>query len=199
GRLEGRVGWAGTPLALHYPSLHGQLRLDVARGQFLKADPGAAKLLGVLSLQALPRRLLLDFRDVFAEGFSFDQAQGDVRIREGMASTDNLQIRGVNAVVRMQGSADLARETQDLQVLILPEVDAGTASLLAGLAVNPVVGLTSFLAQLFLRQPLRQANTQLYRIDGPWREPRITRLPLPAGGAVPAAPATSEAASGARP
>ncbi|MFY7872583.1 MAG: AsmA-like C-terminal region-containing protein, partial [Limnohabitans sp.] len=93
----------------------------------------------------------------------------------------------------------LARETQDLQVLILPEVDAGTASLLAGLAVNPVVGLTSFLAQLFLRQPLRQANTQLYRIDGPWREPRITRLPLPAGGAVPAAPATSEAASGARP
>ena len=199
GRLEGRIGWAGTPLALHYPSLHGQLRLDVARGQFLKADPGAAKLLGVLSLQALPRRLLLDFRDVFAEGFSFDQAQGDVRIREGMASTDNLQIRGINAVVRMQGSADLARETQDLRVLILPEVDAGTASLLAGLAVNPVVGLTSFLAQLFLRQPLRQANTQLFRIDGPWRDPRITRLPLPAGSAVPAAPAGSEAASGARP
>ncbi len=199
GRLEGRVGWAGTPIALHYPSLHGQLRIDVARGQFLKADPGAAKLLGVLSLQALPRRLLLDFRDVFAEGFSFDQAQGDVRIREGMASTDNLQIRGINAVVQMQGSADLARETQDLRVLILPEVDAGTASLLAGLAVNPVVGLTSFLAQLFLRQPLRQANTQLFRIDGPWREPRITRLPLPAAGALPAAPASAEPASGARP
>ena len=178
GRLQGRVGWAGTPLALHYPSLNGQLHLDLARGQFLKADAGAAKLLGVLSLQALPRRLLLDFRDVFAEGFAFDAAQGDVSIREGMASTRNLQIRGVNAVVQMQGSADLARETQDLQVLILPEVDTGTASLVAGLTVNPVVGLTTYLAQLFLRQPLRQANTQAFRIDGSWRDPRITRMPL---------------------
>lgn len=196
GRLQGRVGWAGTPLALHYPSLNGQLHLDLSRGQFLKADAGAAKLLGVLSLQALPRRLLLDFRDVFAEGFAFDAAQGDVSIREGMASTRNLQIRGVNAVVQMQGGADLARETQDLQVLILPEVDTGTASLVAGLAVNPVVGLTTYLAQLFLRQPLRQANTQLFRIDGPWRDPRITRVPvapLPVPGAVPSPPAASPA------
>jgi len=102
-----------------------------------------------------------------------------VQVREGMASTDNLQIRGVNAQVQMAGSADLARETQDLRVLILPELDTGTASLVAGLTVNPVVGLTTYLAQLFLRQPLRQAGSQLFAIDGPWREPRITRLPLP--------------------
>jgi uncharacterized protein YhdP len=31
-------------------------------------------LLGVLSLQSLPRRLTLDFRDVFSEGFAFDGA-----------------------------------------------------------------------------------------------------------------------------
>ena len=193
GRLQGRVGWAGTPLALHYPSLNGQFHLDLARGQFLKADAGAAKLLGVLSLQALPRRLLLDFRDVFAEGFAFDAAQGDVSIREGIASTRNLQIRGVNAVVQMEGRADLARETQDLQVVILPEVDAGTASLVAGLTVNPVVGLTTFLAQLFLRQPLRQANTQVFRIDGSWRDPRISRLP--ASRLTVPAPAASEAST----
>ncbi|NBR18698.1 MAG: DUF2125 domain-containing protein, partial [Gammaproteobacteria bacterium] len=76
GHLEGQIGWNGSPMALHYPTLQGQFQVKMGRGQFLKADPGVAKLLGVLSLQGLPRRLLLDFRDVFYEGFAFDSVQG---------------------------------------------------------------------------------------------------------------------------
>eukprot|EP01031_Cornospumella_fuschlensis_P022807 gene22807-27784_t len=179
GQLEGRIGWQGSPLAPHYPSMNGQFAIKMGRGQFLKADAGAAKLLGVLSLQALPRRLLLDFRDVFSEGFAFDSVQGDVRILQGIAHTRNLQIKGVNAVVQLEGLADIAHETQKLHVLILPELDAGTASLVAGIAVNPVVGLTSYLAQLFLQTPLTRANTQEFLIDGSWAEPRVTRLETP--------------------
>ncbi len=179
GQIEGRIGWQGSPLALHYPSLNGQFALKMGRGQFLKADAGAAKLLGVLSLQALPRRLLLDFRDVFSEGFAFDSVQGDVSILQGIAHTRNLQIKGVNAVVQLEGLADIAHETQKLHVLILPELDAGTASLVAGITVNPLVGLTSFLAQLFLQTPLTRANTQEFLIDGSWAEPRVTRLETP--------------------
>ncbi|MBM3386068.1 MAG: TIGR02099 family protein, partial [Betaproteobacteria bacterium] len=157
GSLDGQVSWHGSPLALHPPSLQGQFHVKMGRGQFLKADPGAAKLLGVLSLQALPRRLLLDFRDVFYEGFAFDSVRGDVQIHNGIASTRNLQIQGIGAVVRMEGSADIARETQQLRVLILPQLDAGGASVLAALTVNPVVGLTSFLAQWLLTAPLSKA------------------------------------------
>lgn len=165
-------------MALHYPSLQGQFHVNVGRGQFLKADPGVAKLLGVLSLQGLPRRLLFDFRDVFYEGFAFDSAQGDVQIQNGIASTRNLQIQGVGALVRMEGSADIAKETQQLKVLILPQLDAGGASVLAGLAVNPVVGLTSFLAQWLLTTPLSKAAIQEFAIDGSWSEPRVTRLEI---------------------
>ena len=46
------------------------VQLALASGQFHKVNPGAGRLLGVLSLQSLPRRLTLDFRDVFAEGFT---------------------------------------------------------------------------------------------------------------------------------
>ena len=67
GQITGQLHWSGSPAAPHYPSLGGHLRLDMGEGQFLKADPGAAKLLGVLSLQALPRRLTLDFRDLFTK------------------------------------------------------------------------------------------------------------------------------------
>ena len=51
----------------------GTFRLQAGAGQFTKMDPGVGKLLGVLSLQALPRRITLDFRDVFSEGFAFDE------------------------------------------------------------------------------------------------------------------------------
>ena len=90
--------------------MSGAFTVNVASGQFLKAEPGIAKLLGVLSLQALPRRLTLDFRDVFSEGFSFDFLRGDVTIEKGMARTNNLQMKGVNAAVLMEGSADIARK-----------------------------------------------------------------------------------------
>jgi uncharacterized protein (TIGR02099 family) len=185
GKVDGQIAWAGSPLAIDYPSMNGQFHVNVENGQFLKADPGLAKLLGVLSLQSLPRRLTLDFRDVFSEGFAFDFVRGDVVIAQGLASTNNLQMKGVNAAVLMDGRADIAKETQDIRVVVVPEIDAGTASLVASV-INPAVGLGTFLAQMFLRRPLVQAATQEFHIDGTWTDPRVTKVesrPAPPAGA----------------
>ena len=176
GKLEGQVAWMGSPLSLDYPSMSGAFTVNVESGQFLKADPGIAKLLGVLSLQALPRRLTLDFRDVFSEGFAFDFLRGDVKIDQGMAFTNNLQMKGVNAAVLMEGSADIARETQDIKAVVIPEINAGSAALLATV-INPAVGLGTFLAQMFLRRPLIESATQEFHIDGSWADPQITKVP----------------------
>jgi uncharacterized protein (TIGR02099 family) len=186
GGMEGTVSWIGSPLAFDYPTMTGNFNVNLENGQFLKADPGLAKLLGVLSLQSLPRRLALDFRDVFTEGFAFDFVRGDVTIEQGIAATNNLQMKGVNAAVLMAGKADIARETQDLKVVVVPEINAGTASLVAT-AINPALGLASFLAQMFLREPLMRAATQEFHVDGTWAEPRVTRVPrTPAEAAAPA-------------
>lgn len=175
GKMQGQIGWLGSPLALDYPSLTGQFNVSVNAGQFLQADPGLAKLLGVLSLQSLPRRLTLDFRDVFSEGFAFDFVRGDVLIDRGLASTNNLQMKGVNAAVLMAGSADIARETQDVRAVVVPELNAGTASLITTI-INPAVGLGTFLAQLFFRQPLIEAATQEFQISGSWADPKIVKV-----------------------
>ncbi|HUR90435.1 MAG TPA: AsmA-like C-terminal region-containing protein, partial [Ramlibacter sp.] len=175
GKLEGQVAWLGSPVSFNYASMDGNFNVDMQGGQFLKAEPGIGKLLGVMSLQALPRRLALDFRDVFSEGFSFDFIRGDVTIQDGIAATNNLQMKGVNAAVLMEGRADLQKETQDLKVVVVPEINAGTASLVAA-AINPAIGLGTFLAQLVLRQPLIRAATQEFRIDGPWADPHVTRI-----------------------
>ncbi len=190
GRMEGQVAWIGSPLTMDYPSMNGAFNVNIESGQFLKADPGLAKLLGVLSLQALPRRLTLDFRDVFSEGFGFDFVRGDVTIVQGIAATNNLQMKGVNAAVLMEGKADIARETQDLKVVVVPEINAGTASLVATV-INPVIGIGSFLAQLVLRNPLIRAATQEFHIDGTWADPRVTRVDRRAAAAAASVPAAA--------
>ena len=63
-------------------------------------------------------------------------------------------MRGVAATVLIDGTADITKEAQDLHVVVIPEVNVGTASVVYGLAVNPIIGVGSFLAQLFLRDPL---------------------------------------------
>src|SRR5574344_329992 len=183
GSLQGQVLWRGSPIAPHWPSMQGQLHMDMGRGQFLKVEPGMGKLLSVLSLQSISRRLSLDFRDIFSAGFAFDFVRGDVAIDQGIARTNNLQLKGLNAAVLMEGQANLQNETQQLRLVVVPEINAMTASLVAT-AINPVMGLGSFLAQAVLRGPLIAAATRSFQVTGSWADPVVTpckdtRLPQP--------------------
>jgi uncharacterized protein (TIGR02099 family) len=176
GKLSGDISWSGVPYALDIPSLSGQIQMNVESGQFLKQDPGAAKLLGVLSLQMLPRMLTLDFKDIFSEGLAFDGISANAIINRGVVKTDNLKMHGVAATVLMDGTADIANETANLHVVVIPEFNLGTGPLVYGLAVNPIIGLGSYLAQLFLRAPVMKALTYQMQITGPWKAPVIHKL-----------------------
>ena len=79
-KLDGNLAWMGSPSELDYPTLTGQFTLAAANGQFLKIEPGIGKLLGILSLQSLPRRMTLDFRDIFSDGFAFNTISGSMKI-----------------------------------------------------------------------------------------------------------------------
>ena len=175
GAMAGQVSWLGSPLSPDYPSMDGQINIAIDAGQFLKVEPGAARLLSVLSLQSLPRRLAFDFRDLFEQGFAFDSVTGDVAIDDGVARTNNLRMRGPAAVVLMEGRADIGHETQDLRVVVVPEINAGTASL-AYAIINPAVGIGTFLAQYFLRKPLIEAGTREFHVSGPWDDPKVERV-----------------------
>ncbi|MEJ6005937.1 YhdP family protein [Paucibacter sp. AS339] len=175
GQLSGQLGWNGEPLSPDFASMNGQLSVALESGQFLNVEPGVGRLLGVLSLQSLPRRFLFDFRDVFSEGFTFDGISGDVKITRGVASSSNLRTRGVQAAVLLDGSADLAAETQNLRVLVVPEINTGGASL-AYAAINPAIGLGTFLAQWILSRPLAAASTREFHITGTWVEPKVEQV-----------------------
>jgi len=179
-KMKGQLMWAGAPHDFDFPTLSGSFRLDVGAGRFTKIDPGMGKLLGVLSLQALPRRATLDFTDVFSEGFAFDDIDGDVRIQNGVLNTDNMLLSGPAAKVRISGSADLAHETQQLLVRVQPALSSSvsTGAMLVLLA-NPVIGAAvaagSLLAQKVLRDPIEQMFSYEYVVSGFWSDPVVTR------------------------
>jgi uncharacterized protein YhdP len=175
GQVSGSVAWAGSPITPDLASLSGQWQLRLEKGQILKIDPGAGRLVGVLSLQSLPRRFLLDFRDAFVDGFAFDDFSGQVDLARGVATSRNLRLRSILADVHMDGEVDLVKRTQDIQLLIVPEINVGTASL-ALVTVNPVLGWSTFLAQLLLRTPLKAMVSQQMHVTGTWAQPQVNKI-----------------------
>lgn len=174
-RLEGTLAWPGGPQDFEYGALAGNLKLNAAKGQFIKLEPGIGKLLGILSLQALPRRLTLDFGDIFSRGFAFDEIGGEVGIEHGIASTENFRIQGPAARIGMSGQVDLARETQRLHVRIVPSL-SDSVSIAGALIGGPVAGVATILAQKILRDPLSQMFAYEYDVAGTWAEPQVSKI-----------------------
>ena len=179
--ITGKLEWTGAPNDFDYPTLTGTFKSESGAGQFTKIDPGIGKLLGVLSLQALPRRITLDFRDVFSEGFAFDDINGDFRIDNGQMHTDNLKLVGPAAAVAIKGDIDLARETQRLVVRVQPALSSGVSAGAAVLFIaNPLIGAAvgagALLAQKFLNNPIDQMFSYEYRVTGSWVDPVVERV-----------------------
>ena len=172
--MTGNIAWQGTPLSIDYETLNGDLTMVVGRGEFLKVDPGIGKLLGVLSLQSMQRRLTFDFNDVFASGFAFESIKAQASIKNGVASSQNFEMRGASAIVNMDGSADLVHETQTLHVKVLPQINLGAGSLAYAL-INPAIGLGTLVFQELLRNPISKALAYEYNVTGQWADPVIVR------------------------
>lgn len=184
-QLEGKVGWNGTPADLDYATLTGEMVVEAGKGQFVKVDPGVGKLLGLISLQSLPRRISLDFRDVFSEGFGFDSINGKLTIQNGLMRTDRLQIDGPAARVVMRGEADLQHETQRLNVNVQPDLGSGAA--LGVALINPLAGVAALLAHKILQNPLNQMFGFDYLVTGKWDDPKVEKISRTDRSTAPAA------------
>ncbi|MHB1144211.1 MAG: YhdP family protein [Thiobacillus sp.] len=174
--IQGNATWVGSPADFSFDTLAGQLDFKAQGGQFLRIDPGAGKLLGVLSLQSLPRRLSFDFRDIFNAGYAFDDIGATLRIARGVVYSDDFRMRGPSAKVNMSGLADLNQETVQLRVKVIPKLSEGVA--LAGALIGgPLAGVGALAAQKLLRDPFEEAISQEYLVTGSWQAPDVKKLP----------------------
>jgi uncharacterized protein YhdP len=173
--IRGNATWVGSPADFAFDTLAGELDFQARGGQFLKINPGAGKLLGVLSLQSLPRRLNFDFRDIFNEGYAFDNINATLRIARGVVYSDDFRMRGPAAKVNMSGMADLNQEAVQLRVKVIPKLSEGLA--VAGALIGgPLAGVGALAAQKLLRDPFEEAVSREYMVTGAWQSPDVEKL-----------------------
>lgn len=133
--LDLDLGWPGAPGRFEAADLQGHIRLDLGAGSLVEVEPGVGRVLGILNLEALRRRLDLDFNDLFGPGYAFEKISGRFDIEQGVATTRELLIEGSSADVSIAGSTDLVEQEFDQIVTVTPHLGAGAA--IAGAVGTP--------------------------------------------------------------
>ena len=168
----GSITWDDSPANFQAEDFYGNFTINTKKGIIKKIEPGVAgRLVGLISLQNLPRRLTLDFSDLFEEGLPYKKVQSPkIEINRGILSTKELNIKAPSANIKMQGNINFVDETQDLYVLIEPKIsDTITAGALVG---GPLAAAAAFIAQKILDDPLNKITTAEYHITGSWDDPQ---------------------------
>ena len=175
GVIHTELTWKNFPQDSHIADLSGQIQFSLDDGRFVRIDSQAGKILELLSLQSLNRLAKLQFKpgDLLREGFPFDTIRGTIKVDAGKASADGLKINGPVATIVLAGNSDLVARTWDMRAVVIPNLDVSGAAVLTGLAVNPLIGLSAFVGQWLLKQPLSKWMTTEYAVTGNWDDPVI--------------------------
>jgi uncharacterized protein YhdP len=141
-------------------------------------DTGAGRLLGLLSMQSIPRRLFLDFSDLFKKGYSFDKLEGTFLLNDGSAFTRDLKIYGPAADIEIVGRTGLVEQDYDELVSVIPHLSS-TLPIAGAIAGGPGVGAAVLLAERLLGSQVNQLSKVQYQVTGSWDDPQYTRFEKP--------------------
>lgn len=167
--------WEGPPAAFELQRLNGEMDFSIVQGNILTADPGAGRMLGLISLTELPRRLAMDFRDVFGDGFSFDEAKGTMNLKDGTSHTDDTVLSSTAAEITFVGTTDLVDQTFDYEFAVRPGVSK-TLPVIGAIAGGPIGAAAGLALQAMLRDALGEAAEARYTIRGPWEDAQIEKV-----------------------
>lgn len=173
-RIALNIGWPDSPEGLHLETATGALDISFRDGALAAVDPGAGRVLGLFSFYALPRRLLLDFRDMTETGLTFDGIDGHFRISGGRAQTEDFVVSAPSVSIDVEGEVGLSTRTYDQVITVYPDVSSGV-TLAGALFGGPAMGAILMIAQELLDRPLNQATQLSYHLGGTWDDPVITR------------------------
>jgi len=167
--------WVGAPDENFLFRADGGFSVNMKKGAVLSLEPGGGRLLGVLSVTALPRRLALDFRDVTDEGLGFDILRGDFTVDAGNVYTCNLGLEGSVADMGIVGRTGLDTEDYDQLAVVRPHV-SNLFALGGAVVAGPAAGAAVLLFSQIFRKPLSQLGESYYRVTGSWEDPVVEQL-----------------------
>ena len=166
------VRWPGPPRQDYLDVLNGGVSVRFGTGQLDEVEPGAGRVFGLMSVVALPRRLSLDFRDVFDKGFGFDEIRGTFSINNGDAYTCDLSLKGPAADIVIVGRAGLA-DTDYHQTALVSANVGNTLPIVGTVVGGPQVGAALLIFSQIFKKPLQNMGQVYYGIDGSFDEPVV--------------------------
>ena len=155
---------------------NGTVKVNIKDGQITAIDPIAGKVLGLLSIAELPKRLVLDFSDMFKKGLSFKRLSGEFQFKQGSAYTCNLAMEGTSVDILLVGVTDMIGETYDQLAIVRPLL-SDALPMGGALFGGPGVAAAVYLFTKLLRKPLRDIGASYYSIGGTWDNPTIEKIP----------------------
>ena len=174
GEMNAAIYWQDSPFGDLVHTLGGNIHVKLEDGQIVDVQPGAGRVFGLLSLNALPRRILLNFSDVFSKGFGYDTIEGDFTLQNGDAYTKDMQVKGPAAKITLIGRTGIAN--RDFDEALIVDADVGsTLPVVGALAAGVGVGAVVFLLTEIFKKPLTAAGQTQYHLTGTWDNPVLTK------------------------
>lgn len=186
GRITFDLAWSGSPWTPDLASLNGQMRIRLDDGFVTAVDTGPARLIGLFSLEALPRRLALDFRGLLRRGFDYDRVRGRINLHNGNAYTNDLEMRGPPGRMIVSGRTGYVDEDFDQQIVFRPQLKS-SLPLIGALAGGPAAGIAVAVVENMMRTlgaDIETATELHYTLTGTWADPKVERVRIGTSDAV---------------
>lgn len=178
--------WKDSPFDITAENLDGELDWRLTDGYLTEVSDKGSRIFTLLSLNSLVRKLSLDFRDVFAKGFFYDNMQGSVQITQGKADTRDTNIDGAAGEIEIYGYTDLASQELNYNVSFAPNVTGNLPVLVYFFTVSPPSALAALAIDQVLTSTKVISNVN-YSVTGTIKEPILietgresTEVELPA-------------------
>jgi uncharacterized protein (TIGR02099 family) len=187
-KLVMAFSWLGDPLAFSQQTVKGALNFKIEKGKLKDIEPGAAgRVFGLLSVAAIPRRLALDFNELFSKGLNFRSIKGSFDVANGIATTPDLTLKSEPANIVITGPVDLVNQEYNQKVNVRPNVSStlplagAVAGGPIGLGVGTAILLVDKLAGKIFDKQIVNLISYNYKLTGPWQEPdlRVIKPTLP--------------------
>lgn len=171
------LNWASAPWGMALQGMNGQASVAIGKGRIVEVSQASnakmdlGRMLNLFSLQSIPRRLSLDFSDVFQKGYAFDSLKGDFKFSNGDASTNNMRFDGPLARVEIRGQIGLAKQNFDMILSVTPYVTSSipvAATLITG---QPVIGVAAWAVNKMIGGEVNKVATYYYAVTGSWDHP----------------------------
>ncbi len=169
------LSWTDAPYALELETLSGDVDWRLDDGNLSQVSDKGARIFSLLSLDSLVRKLSLDFRDVFAKGFFYNEMIGSFRVNNGIVYTNDTQIDGAAADISLVGSTDLNTQDINYDVAIRPELTSSLPAIVGWLAFDPVSAAVAFAVDKAVKSA-RVVSDIKYKLTGSITEPELLEI-----------------------